>query len=461
MRVAAQRWSGRARRGLQRCPRPEVGRAPDRPQAGIALVIVMWLLVLLAAIGGSHAYNAHIESRLARNRLDGAAAHQAASAGVQRAILELFNPIPGGRWNFNGTPREIAIGDARVVVRMRDTAGLVDLNRAPTELLEVLADLALEGEGEAPGEGTAVPSRDALVDALLDWRDADDLKRLHGAEEREYRAAGRTYGPRNAPFENVHELRYVLGFSPERFQRIAPYVTVHSRLPGVNAKFSLPGLLEAIPGADAATLDAYGGGGASSSGESTAEATEVLSAPPIVADAISSPHMASATHVLEPALPADVNDVPLESEEASGGSGEGPLAGWSWFKSGEDGSLVASSPLESADATPEAKKAGLGGSFGPSVPSGSRVGAEIAGAESGSAQWLGDPSSSASARSSAGAARGRSSSGSPLLVEGRNEVYVVISEATVPGGATARISAVVAKSRGGRSPYWILDWSGS
>jgi len=221
-------------------------RAPRR-QRGVALVLVLWLVVLLTVVAGSHAYNAHVEVRLAENRVQLAKARAAAEAGVSRAILELFNPFPAERWTPNGTPHGFQIGEAAVSISVRDTAGLVDLNRASPALLRaILVTLGLEEE-----------ARDALVDAIQDWRDPDDLHRLNGAEDREYRLAGRPFEAKDAPFDSTHELRYVMGMRPGDFDRLAPYLTVHSGLAGINPAFAPAGLLAILPGADAEAVEAY------------------------------------------------------------------------------------------------------------------------------------------------------------------------------------------------------------
>mgnify|MGYP003693570865 CR=1 FL=1 len=70
-----------------------------------------------------------------------------------------------------------------------------------------------------------------LVDAIGDWKDADDLKQPRGAEAPEYQAAGLAYKPANASFENGsriaararHELRVVCscGRQPDSVQPAA------------------------------------------------------------------------------------------------------------------------------------------------------------------------------------------------------------------------------------------------
>jgi general secretion pathway protein K len=221
-----------------------MSRATER---GVALVLVLWLVVLLTVIVGSHAYNAHVETRLAENRVQLAKARGAAEAGVHRGILELFNPLPNERWLADGSPHSFLVEGTRVEVALRDTAGLVDLNRAsPVLLRALLVVLGLDDE-----------ARDTLVDLIQDWRDTDDLRRLYGAEDRDYRLAGRAFEAKDAPFDTVHELRYVMSVRPGDFDRLAPYLTVHSGLAGINPAFAPPELLALLPGADPEAVQAY------------------------------------------------------------------------------------------------------------------------------------------------------------------------------------------------------------
>ena len=219
----------------------------DPRQRGVALVLVLWLVVLLTVIAGSHAYNAHVETRLADNRVQLAKARAAAEAGVHRAILELFNPLPSQRWPPDGSPHQMLVDDTRVEIALRDAAGLVDLNHADPALLgAILVVLGLEED-----------ARDALVDAIQDWRDSDELRRLHGAEDRDYRIAGRAFEAKDAPFDTIDELRYVMGMRPGDFSLLAPYLTVHSKVAGINPAFAPPGLLAILPGADPEAVRAY------------------------------------------------------------------------------------------------------------------------------------------------------------------------------------------------------------
>lgn len=218
------------------------------PQAGIALVIVLWIITLLSLIAASFAYAMRSEMAIVGNTLSLAKGAAAADAGIQRAIYELFKPANlAGRWDTNGVPRDWAFGDATVTITMTDESGKIDINTG--------SDLLLKGlfltQGVPDDQATA------LVDAIKDWVDADSLKRLHGAEESEYAAAGLGYKPANAPFLAMEELKLVLGMTPDLYRKIAPYITIYSRLPGVNSQIASRDVLRAIPGVTDEQVDAY------------------------------------------------------------------------------------------------------------------------------------------------------------------------------------------------------------
>lgn len=219
-----------------------------RRQGGVALVLVLWVITLLAVISGNFAFSMRGEAQIAHNQLLTARAQGRADAGVHLAWYELMKPpTDPRRWQGDGAWHELAQGDAVVRVAILDESGKIDLNTASDALLKGLFKSA--GLNDEAGV--------ALLDAILDWRDRDGLRRANGAEEEQYRAAGRNYVPANAPFETVDELQRVLGMSPELYRRLAPALTVYSRQPGVNAAIAPREVLLAIPGVNPAMVEQY------------------------------------------------------------------------------------------------------------------------------------------------------------------------------------------------------------
>ena len=219
-----------------------------RRQGGVALVLVLWVITLLAVIAGNFAFSMRGEAQIARNLLVNAQAKMRADAGVQLAWFELMKPLADPqRWQANGIAHEFMMDGTMVRVSILDESGKIDLNTAPDELLKGLFKSA----------GLSEEASATLLNTVLDWRSPGNLKRLNGAKEEQYRAAGKNYGPPNAPFETVDELQRLLGMSPELYSRLAPALTVYSRQPGINPVFASREVLLAIPGINPAVVEQF------------------------------------------------------------------------------------------------------------------------------------------------------------------------------------------------------------
>jgi general secretion pathway protein K len=201
-------------------------------QQGIALVLVLWLILLMTVIAASHARVIRTETRLASNQLEAARARSLAEAAAYHAVLEMLVRDEAQRWRADGGIHRLDSPGGTVEIAVRDTRGLVDINKVAATLL----DKVLEGAG------VAEQARAGLVDATLDWRDKDDLKHLNGAEDDDYRRAGLPWGARDGPFSSVEEFRYVLGMNDVLFNRLAPYLTVHAGQGRIDVSLAPPWL---------------------------------------------------------------------------------------------------------------------------------------------------------------------------------------------------------------------------
>jgi general secretion pathway protein K len=218
-------------------------------QRGVALIIVLWIVTLLTLVASSFIYAMRTDIGIVANTLSRAKAIAVADAAIQRATYELFKPGNiADRWNADGTSREWSLGDTSVTITMTDESGKLDINTAN----ELLMRGFLQTTGGLTEEEAAT-----LTDAIGDWRDADSLKRLRGAEEPEYVAAGLKYKPANAPFLAVEELKRVLGMTPQIYARLAPYITIYSRGGGVNWQIAPRQLMRAIPGVTEEQIETY------------------------------------------------------------------------------------------------------------------------------------------------------------------------------------------------------------
>jgi general secretion pathway protein K len=233
----------RPRRRLQ-----GLGRGSAR-QRGIALVIVLWITILLATIALGMSQDSRTQTLLTRNQIAMAKARALADGAVERAMYEqLMPPSPEKVWFPNGAVHSWEEDGAKLAVSLAYESGRIDMNVAREPLLK---GLLTSSAGLKPEDA------DRLVDAIMDWRDPDDAKRLNGAEAPEYRAAGRNYVPANANFETIEELQRVLGMTPEIYAKIADLITVHSRQPGIDPASASRSVLLAIPNITPEIIDAF------------------------------------------------------------------------------------------------------------------------------------------------------------------------------------------------------------
>lgn len=216
-----------------------------RCERGFVLATTLWLLAAIAVVVGLMTWWALSEVRAAtaeRDRVEDAAALMSARETLlyvaatreftlgglpveamdetRRAVLRLdelgtMNKDPrGGELRMDGTLYALP-GDASF--SLQDEAGLFSVTLPTPAAL----DRFLASQGVPAGR---IPR---LRDGLLDYMDADDLRRLAGAETEDYRRAGRAPPPQRrllAP----SELGTVLGWEslePDVLSRIERHVT--------------------------------------------------------------------------------------------------------------------------------------------------------------------------------------------------------------------------------------------
>jgi type II secretory pathway component PulK len=187
-----------------------VNRARSRRSQGFALAAVLWLMaglsivvVLVADAAQSSAERvAQLRERteFIRSALSGRAQAEYWLSGARPRTADFFDGAAVVL--ADGTPYQT---DTISTIALQDHGGLIDLNTVNRELL---ASFLI---------GCTVPAEktDALIDALADYTDSDNLQRLNGAERDTYTAAGKP-PPRNSPLLSEAEVWDVHGWAPYR-----------------------------------------------------------------------------------------------------------------------------------------------------------------------------------------------------------------------------------------------------
>ena len=210
-----------------------------RGNRGIALLLVLWALILLGTLALGFSWSMRTEALAARNGIDDARAYFQARTGVNRAVMLLATSSPD---NVLASAIAGEDGDAAYEVRVESESGKVDVNLVNEEvLLEILK------KGGLPEE-----EAESVRDAILDWRDGDDVARPRGAERAEYAQMPEPVTPRNGKIRSVEELRYVKGVTRE-FRRafLSRVFTAHGNSPNVNFLRAPEIVLRSLPGVSA------------------------------------------------------------------------------------------------------------------------------------------------------------------------------------------------------------------
>jgi general secretion pathway protein K len=173
------------------------------------LVLIGFLVAHITASGRT-------EIRIAGNLVANSAAQAAADGAIFEAIYNLSDPQPDQRWPVDGTPRQVAIGRSRVLVRVEDEASWINPSTASPLLLEAL----LRVTGSDPDIARQ------LAAAIGEWVGSAPTPRPQDTLLAEYRAAGLDYGPPGGPIETLSELGRVLGMTPAVLSAIRPHLTL-------------------------------------------------------------------------------------------------------------------------------------------------------------------------------------------------------------------------------------------
>jgi len=214
-----------------------------RGNRGVALLLVLWSLVLLGTLALAFSWSMRTEALAARNGIDEARAYFQARTGVNRAIMLLATLSPD---NVLAAAIAGEDGDAAYEVRVESESGKVDVNLVTEEvLLEILK------KGGLPEE-----EAESVRDAILDWRDADDVARPRGAERAEYAQMPEPVTPRNGKIRSVEELMYVKGVTKDFHAAFLSRVfTARGNSPKVNFLRAPEIVLRSLPGVSAEAAD--------------------------------------------------------------------------------------------------------------------------------------------------------------------------------------------------------------
>lgn len=187
---------------------PPPTNAGSRAHQGFVLAATLWMLAVLAVTAGYFAErirDARELTRLAQIRSQ-------ALLDLDNGRAEILFRIVTTHFSLFGLGASVDqaialddrpyLGPGETLIRLQDSRGLLNLNMVDDDRLGRFLNIV----------GAPAPRRAALIDALRDYVDEDNLKHLNGAEAADY-AAARMPPPRNARLVTPVEAKRVYGWA--------------------------------------------------------------------------------------------------------------------------------------------------------------------------------------------------------------------------------------------------------
>lgn len=226
-------------------------------EEGFILITVLLVIGLLFPL--VLAFNSRVQVNLlqAANFRNSIQALRMARAGVEGAlgILKIDNPASDSRrdtWGMQFPP--LAAGDGMLSVKIVDEDGKIPVNALVAANGN---DVNRDVDARLRALITRLGGNAEIVDALIDWLDAnDEVTGAAGAEEEYYREKG--YHCRNGPLGSLQELMMIRGFDRELVVdgKMTDYLTVAETDGKVNINTAPIPVLHTVLGTATPTLAA-------------------------------------------------------------------------------------------------------------------------------------------------------------------------------------------------------------
>jgi general secretion pathway protein K len=220
-------------------------------ERGAVLIMVLLIVALVAGLGIKFAGDYQLGLARAEARWHGAQARAYMFGAEGPAIKFMMNDDPAVDYPtelWGGVvPIELPDGSGNVVITINDANSKFNLNR----LLEVQADFATKPASDTarymPPQRMfirllqALPNPDdpqvplvqtpeaaiAILEAIIDWVDNDNVVSGSGGAEKEYYLGLRDpYQSADLPFRSIEELQMVRGITPQIMRALRPFITV-------------------------------------------------------------------------------------------------------------------------------------------------------------------------------------------------------------------------------------------
>ncbi len=173
---------------------------------GLVLVAVLWIVVVLTVIVAVLGRKSKLDSKVCLARMESIRCKWASRAGIEKAIAilnedERETDCLTDLWSDNYIDfNDIPLERCWFTVQVIDEASKLNINTATREQLLGLPDMMEE-----------------IADAIIDWRDSDEMPSEVGVEGGYYENLPYGYLARNGPFRTIRELLLIRDVTEDLF----------------------------------------------------------------------------------------------------------------------------------------------------------------------------------------------------------------------------------------------------
>jgi type II secretory pathway component PulK len=173
---------------------------------GLVIIAVLWTVVVLMIIVAVLGRTCRLDMKVTMSRMDSLRGKWACRAGVEKAVAvlnedETENDTLLDTWSDNAEDfNDVMLEGCQLNIRVVDEASKLNVNVVTKDQLMGLPYMMEE-----------------IADAIIDWRDADDMPSGAGVEGGYYEGLEFGYRARNGPLRTIRELLMVKDVTDDLF----------------------------------------------------------------------------------------------------------------------------------------------------------------------------------------------------------------------------------------------------
>jgi len=178
----------------------------NNKRKGLVIIAVLWTVVVLMAIVAVLGRRTRLDMKVCMSRMDAVRCKWACRAGVEKAVAvlntdETENDTLLDFWSDSDEDfNDVMLDRCVLQIKVIDETSKLDINAATKDQLMGLPYMLEE-----------------IADAIIDWRDTDDMPSGLGVESGYYEGLDFVYRARNGPFRTIRELLMVKDVTEDLF----------------------------------------------------------------------------------------------------------------------------------------------------------------------------------------------------------------------------------------------------